>query len=172
MDKEIYTNPKEIESKTKTLKKIGTSNDGWTIFFEDKNAEKWELNYYESDFKRHGVQILRRSKTFSVDELIQVATTSINKDEIIGASIELYFKEYNDKEDFRKKLLDKLNEFNFEELTEFDKERLQIIIQESNLYDSLNRREIVGISKEEFDFNVKYFREIAEKAMEILEKIK
>ena len=69
-------------------------------------------------------------------------------------------------------MLDKLNEFNFEELTEFDKQRLQIIIQESNLYDSLNRREIVGISKEEFDFNVKYFREIAEKAMEILEKIK
>ena len=66
MDKEIYTNPKEIESKTKTLKKIGSSNDGWTIFFEDKNAEKWELNYYESDFKRHGVQILRRSKTFQL----------------------------------------------------------------------------------------------------------
>ncbi|MFN8295792.1 MAG: hypothetical protein U0T69_06320 [Chitinophagales bacterium] len=172
MDKEFYTNFDEIESKIKNLKQIGISEDGWTIFYQDENAEKWELNYYESDFKRQGVRILRKSKIISVDELINIVINSNNKDEIIGASIELYFNEYNNKEDFREKLVKKLNELDFRKLTKFDKEKVKIIIYESNLYDPLNRREIVGVSKEKFESDVKNFRENAELAEEILEKIK
>ena len=172
MNKEIYTDFNDIKTKIANLKEIGKSDDGWTFFYKDENEQKWELNYYESDFTKHGVQILKKSRIFSIDELITIVTSSNSKDEIIGASIDLYFKEFNNREDFREKLLNKLNEFDLKDLSDFDKERLKIIIYESNLYDPLNRREIIGVSKQKVDSDARYFREIAQKAKEILEKIK
>jgi len=94
--------------------------------------------------------------------------TSLDKNDIIGASLELSEREKINKDDFRSKLLDKLLQVDTSNLSDFEKERLKIIIYESALYDATNRRNIVGKHFTEIEKDADYFRTISEKAKTIL----
>ena len=54
----------------------------------------------------------------------------------------------------------------------FEKERLNIIIYESSLYDKTNLRPIVGKHYTEIEKDADYYRTISEKAKTILDLIK
>ncbi|MBX9782894.1 MAG: hypothetical protein K2X48_06360, partial [Chitinophagaceae bacterium] len=56
-------------------------------------------------------------------------------------------------------------------LSDFEKERLKIIIYESDLYDATNRRDIVGKHFTEIQNDADYFRTNAQKAKDILADI-
>lgn len=172
MNNNFYTNPKVIDSKIKTLKEIGKSNDGWTVNYIDDLNKNWELNYYETEYRNAGIQVLKKVEEIFIENLILIALESQNTEDIIGASIELYFQEKVYKKDFRQKLSEKLNQINLKNISEFEKERLKIIIYETSLYDATNRREILGKKKEEIENDAKYYRQNSEIAKKILEKIK
>ena len=97
--------------------------------------------------------------------------TSIDTNDIIGASLELSERERYRKEDFRAKLLSQLLQVDTSNLTDFEKERLKIIIYESDLYDATNRRDIVGKHFTEIQNDADYFRTNAQKAKSILADI-
>lgn len=97
--------------------------------------------------------------------------TSNNKNDIVGASIELLEREKLRKEDFRDKLLNRLLQFDISSLTGFEKERLKTIIYESELYDATNKRDIIGKHFTEIDKSARYYQTISQKAKLILNNV-
>jgi Immunity protein 27 len=165
-------NQDEVEAKLKTLTKMGTSTDGWTHYYVDNNSkEEWLLTRYDSEYHGGGVPVLKRIPEPALEELIDIAMTSAETNDIIGASLELSEREKYKKEDFRTKLLNRLLQVDTSNLTDFEKERLKIIIYESDLYDATNRRNIVGKHFTEIESDADYYRTAAHKAKSILENI-
>lgn len=162
-----------IKSKLQTLTKIKASDNGWIEYFVDeKSNEDWLLTYYHSENHGGGSPVLKRLPEPTIDELVEIAMTSSEKDEISGASLELSERERNKKVNFRDKLIHRLLQIETLKLTDFEKERLRIIIYESNLYDATNRRNIVGKHFSEIENDASYYRTISQKAKGILSAIK
>ena len=165
-------NQDEVEAKLKALTKTGTSTDGWTHYYVDNNSrEEWHWIRYDSEYHGGGVPVLKRIPEPTLEELIDIAMTSAETNDIIGASLELSEREKYKKEDFRAKLLNRLLQVDTSNLTDFEKERLKIIIYESDLYDATNRRNIVGKHFTEIESDADYYRTAAHKAKSILENI-
>jgi hypothetical protein len=172
MHQSFICNQDEVENKLKTLTKTGTSTDGWTHYYVDKNSnEEWHLTSYDSEYHGGGVPVLKRLPEPTIEELINIAMTSAHTKDIIGASLELSERERYKKEDFRGRLLNRLLQVDTSDLTDFEKERLKIIIYESDLYDATNRRDIVGKHSTEIQNDADYFRTNAQKAKNILTDI-
>lgn len=165
-------NPDDVDYKLQCLTKTGTSVEGWTEYFLDENTnENWLLTRYDSEYHGGGIPVLKKLPEPTIDKLINIAMTSFDINNIIGASIELSEREKNKKEDFRDNLLNCLLKIDTSNLTDFEKERLKIIIYESDLYDTTNRRNIVGKHFTEIQNDADYYKTIANKAKHILDKI-
>ena len=165
-------NQTDIETKLKSLTETGTSEDGWTQYYLDKtNDEIWHSTKYGSEYHGGGVTVLKRLPPLTMDQLINIALTSIDLSDITGASRELYEREEFQKENFRSELIQKLESFDLCSLSSFDKERLKTIIYESSLFDSANRREIVGKHWTEINKDAEYFTDIASRTKLILNDI-
>lgn len=172
MPRFLICNQDDVNSKLQTLTKTGISDDGWTYYLVDKNTnENWLLTRNESEHQGGGVPVLKRLPEPTIDELINIAMTSLDTNDIIGASLELFERERYNKENFRDKLLDKLLQVDTSNLTDFEKERLRIIIYESDLYDPTNLRDIVGKHYTEIQKDADYYRTISDKAKSILNEI-
>lgn len=162
-------NQDEIASKLKTLIKTDVTDNGWTHHYTDQATnEKWLLTHYHSEYHGGGVAVLKRLPELEVLELINIAMTSGDANDITGASIELLEREKNKKEDFRDQLLSCLLQTEISNLTQFERERFKTIIYESELYSPRNRRDIMGKHFTEIDKDVAYFRSISQKAKQIL----
>ncbi len=153
-----------IELRLKNLIKTAVSDDGCTDYYTDNNTnESWLLTRYESEYHEEGINVLQRLPEPSMKELIDIATTSTDTNNIIGASFELWKREHSRHEDFRGALVKKLLEIDMSKLTSFDKQRLAIIIDECELRDATNRRVVLGKHFTEIQNDADYYRRIAEK---------
>ena len=168
MQRFFICNQDEVENKLKALTKTGTSDDGWTHYYQD-NIEKWLLTSFNSEHHGGGLPVLKRLPEPTIDELIDIALTSFDTNDIIGASLELSEREKYNKVDFRDKLLNKLLQIDTSKLADFEKTRLKLIINKSDLCDATNRRDIVGKHLTEIQSDANYFRTISQKALKILE---
>jgi len=165
-------NQNDVNSKLQTLTKTGISDDGWTDYLVDKNTnENWLLTRYESEYQGGGIPVLKRLPEPTINELINIAMTSLDTNDITGASLELSERERYNKENFRDKLLDKLLQVATSNLTDFERVRLKIIIYESDLYDLTNLRDIVGKHYSEIQKDADYYRTISDKGKSILNEI-
>ena len=102
---------------------------------------------------------------------MDIALSSLNRNDIIGASLELSEREKFSKVNFRKDLLSKLSGVDSSKLDKFEKERFRLIISKCELSDATNRREIVGKNLAEIQTDANYYRAISLKAIKILEDI-
>jgi hypothetical protein len=165
-------NQDEVETKIRSLIESGTSTDGWTQYYFDKiNNEEWHLTRYESEYHGGGIPVLKRLPEPTIEGLIDIAMTSLDTNDIIGASLELRDREKNNNEEFREKLITSLLKLDTSKITDFDKERLRLIIYESDLYDSTNRRGIVGKHFTEIQSDSDYYKTISQKSIDILTQI-
>lgn len=165
-------NQGDIDSKLRTLTKIGASKEGWTDYYIDNNSnEEWHLTRYRSEYQGGGIPVLKRLPLLTIEQLIDIAMTSPDKNDIIGASLELSERERSNKDDFRSSLIERLLQVHTSNLTDFEKERLKIIVYESDLYDATNRRSIVGKHFTEIQSDADYYQTISQKAKTILKDI-
>jgi hypothetical protein len=161
-----------IEQKLITLKKIGSSDDGWSDYFVDEsNDVEWQLTCYNSEYHGGGLRVLKRLPPPAVEDLIKISLTSDDIDEVTGAALELRDRETYKKEEFRKDLITELLLLNPTTLSAFDKNRLKTIIYESSLFDPTNRREILGKPWNEIQKDAEIYRSISEQAKSILKKL-
>ena len=124
---------------------------------------------YHSEYQGGGLSVLKRlPEAMTIEALIDIAMTSNDENDIIGASLELSEREKNANQQFRNKLLDRLLIIDISTLTDFEKERIRMIIYESELYDPTNRCNIIGKSHFEIQEDASYYRMISEKAKEVL----
>jgi hypothetical protein len=174
MNGSFICNQDKVESKLKTLTKTGTSDDGWTQYYHDNNSnEDWLLTNYDSEYHGGGVPVLKRLPELSIEELIEIAMSSTDTNDIVGASLEFSEREKYNEEEFREKLISRLVQLaETPDLPDFELERLKIIIYESDLYDATNRRNIVGKHFTEIEKDAEYFKVISQKAKKILADIK
>ncbi len=173
MSKFYICNQKLIDEKIKDFVYLKTSDDGWSHFYKDINTnEEWVLTRYETEYHGGGCPILKKLPPPSVEELIEIALTSDEINDITGASIELNEREKYNNDSFRDILINKLLLIDTNCISAFDIERLKTIIYESELYDANNRREIVGKHYTEINKDAEFYKTISVKAKAVLIAIK
>jgi hypothetical protein len=163
----------EVEFKIKHLIRIGESEDGYILKYKDeKTGEHWSLAWFESELLEKDIPVLQRLPEATTEELIKIAMSAQDIEEIVGASLLLSAREGNRKEDFRADLLQQLLQVDLSKASAFEQARLRMIIYESDLLDTTNRREIIGKHFTQINRDADYYRGIAKKAIEILHEIK
>jgi len=162
----------EVRSKLKTLCQVSISEDGWTHCYKDENNnEEWLLTSHNSEHHGGGYLILKKLPRPAIDEVINIALTSNNKNDIVGAIYDLLDRERENKENFRLKLIQRLKIYIAANPSSFDKERVKLIVHQCELLDNRNRREIMGKHYTEIEKDSEYFQIISNEAKSILTSI-
>lgn len=173
---QFIVNKSKIEEKRKLLTQTSTSSDGWKInYIDEENNENWIEYGIHPEYHGGGYPILVKQPEPNTDELITIAIQSNNLDQIAGVAVFLYTNEKYDKIEFRDKLIESIEDFfnrKKDNLTEFDKKKLNTMIYDSSLYDPSNRRPILGKKQEEIEIDFQFFKKISERAKRILSKLK
>jgi hypothetical protein len=166
-DRKLFGTNKLIEDFSERLTKVRPLDGGWTIEFVDTETGQHWLKYVVDDRGFFENMMLISPKP-TTDELIDIAFTSPNPDEVSAAAIRLNFEEQTEKKEFRQNLIDRLNCLDILQLDEAEKERLKTIIQASQLIDRVNKRDIIGKHFSKIHKDAAFFNEIADRAQEIL----
>ena len=107
----------------------------------------------------------------TTDEMIEIAFTSIDYDEVEGATHRLFIDEEDEKIDFRLAVIEKLKKIDISQLDTEAKKRVKAIILNGHLPDKTNKREIVGKHFSEIQKDVDFYSEVAEYANQILKQL-
>jgi hypothetical protein len=155
----------------KMLNRLTPLNEssGWQceLFIDNATNQKWEKYLFELfDADDDGVG-LRRFPYPSTEEIIRIALTSKYYDEIDGACGLLLDMEY-DKIEFREMLLSEIEK----NINNIDKDRFDIIYNRAELYDTLNKREILGKHYKQIEKDAEHFKELMTKAERLRQTIK
>jgi hypothetical protein len=166
-DRKLFGTNTLINEFVQKLIKTDTLDGGWTTKYIDNSTGQYWIKYVVDD-RNFFENLLLVSPPPTTDELIYIALSSQHSDEVSAAATRLYFEEQTDKREFRKKLINRLNEIDLEHLDQEEKERIKTIIKASQLTDRVNKREIVGKHFSEIQKDVNFFNSIADRAQEIL----
>lgn len=155
----------------KMLDRLTPLNDssGWQceLFIDQTTNQKWEKYQFELfDADDDGIG-LRRYPYPSIEEIIRVALTSKYIDEIDGASGLLLDMEH-DKIEFRDMLLSEIEK----NINDINEDRFEIIYNRAELYNRLNKRDILGKHYTEIEKDAEHFKELMIKAVRLRQRIK
>lgn len=168
----FISDSEKIDKKIKSLKEVKISKGGWIKrYIDERTKEEWVLSFYHAEMHGNGFPVLKKLPHLSINNLIELALSSKNIDEIRCASFELQEREKFHNSDFRDYLIQKLNQIDTSNLPLSEKERLTIIIKNSTLDDPINRRTIVGKHYTEIAKDAEHYRSISDKANKILNNI-
>ncbi len=157
----------EEQSSVNILLKSLTPMDehsGWQceLYIDKLTGQKWEKYLFEISDEQDDAIGLRRYPYPSTEEIIKITLTSQHPDEVDGASALLLDREYN-KIEFREKLLSEIEK----NITEITKDRFEIIYNRAELYDIVNKREVLGKSYQEIKADASHYIRMMEKAEEL-----
>ncbi|EKB48202.1 hypothetical protein [Cecembia lonarensis] len=155
----------------KMLKKLTPLNEssGWQceLFIDKTTNQKWEKYQFELlEADNDGIG-LRRFPYPSTKEIIRIALTSKYFDEIDGASGLLLDMEF-DKVEFREMLISEIEK----NINNIDKDRFEIIYNRAELYETLNKREVLGKHYKQIEKDAEYFKELMAKAEGLRQRLK
>jgi len=155
---------KVVEATLKNLQTtVATSGYKSTELIDPTTRLRWEkypIGYTDEGDDEFG---LRRLPYPLTEDLITIAVTSDEVDEIEGAAMLLKDQEWNHQIEFREALLNAI-ELHWKRM---DSERLRIIEDCTELTSKGNRREIVGKSDAEIITDADYFRNLGQIAAEL-----
>ena len=156
--KQMLKRFKRIDEQTKHLDEL---------FIDNSTGQTWEKYEFELENQLDYATGLRRFPYPGTDKIIEIALTSSEADEINGAAGLLLEQELYAGQEFRHKLLSRLEET----INTIDAARLTIIYDRAKLYDKSNKREILGKSYREILEDAEHFSAMKKKADELREKI-
>jgi|SRR5450432_788899 hypothetical protein len=140
---------------------VHSDKDKWTkTYLNSTTGDKWICFSVDTGQQGGGYKILGRLPLPNTDELIEIALQSHFDDEIFAACRTLTDKEQSKNKEFRKAIIDKLEQID-------DKIRQKKIIESVGLTSSLNRRDILGKTFEQINSDAKYFEDIAKRAKKL-----
>ncbi|WP_165958084.1 Imm27 family immunity protein [Segetibacter sp. 3557_3] len=147
-----------------------SDESGWMHYYYDSTSnEAWVLTQFNSEYHGGGSPVLKRLPELKCEDLIELAMTSLDLNDVIGASKELAEREQNDKEDFRDRLITRMLQTDVVNSSSAERDRLRIIISKTNLLDPMNRRNIVGKRFNEIKEDSEYYQHLAFKAKDLLD---
>jgi len=159
-----------IKNFVERLTKINTVDGGWSTEYVDTETGRHWLKYVVDDcgFFENMMVI---SPIPTTDELIDIAFTSPNPDEVSAAAIRLNLEEQAYKKEFRQKLINRLNRLDIKSMEKSEQERIKTIILASQLIDRVNKPDIVGKHVSKILEDAAFYNTTAIKAQEILNKL-
>lgn len=126
---------------------------------------------YEIEYDKAGEEVSRCfSPRPSPDDLVQICLTTDDLEIVKETAQQLYYHE-SDPYISLDELLSKIEALNVAILSEKEKARLKIIIQETRLTEGINRRSIIGKYYEEVKQDTAYFKALADRAKKILDQL-
>ena len=116
MRRKLYGTNKLVDDFTKSLIETETLDGGWTkIYTDEKTNEKWMR--YVIDLERgYFWNLMLIAPKPNTEELINIALNSEFDDEIHASAARLMLNEKISQIDYRKKLIEKLEEFDIHRL--------------------------------------------------------
>jgi hypothetical protein len=155
----------------KGLTLVDSSNYGWTEKYLDPATGKHWLKYMiDRDNGRYFNLMLLTPKP-TTEEMINIAFTSSDNDEVEGAVHRLFIDEEDEKIDFRPTVISRLKQINLSTLNTEDKKRIKTIILNGHLIERTNKRDVVGKHFSEIQKDVQFFNEVADDAEKILKQL-
>jgi hypothetical protein len=155
----------------KGLTLLETSNHGWTEKYLDPTTGQHWLKYMiDRDNGRYFNLMLLTPKP-TTEEMIDIAFTSPDNDEVEGAVHRLFIDEEDEKKDFRPALIERLKSINISQLNADEKKNIKSIIFNGHLTDRTNKREVIGKQFSEIQKDVEFFNGVADKAEQILKQL-
>lgn len=148
------------------LKQLKRTNEhtshGCELYIDRQTGEKWESYLLEDQETGEDVIALRKLPYPTTEEIIRIATTSSDLDEVGGASSLLIDREYSNIE-FRENLINEIEK----NIKSISKERYEVIYNRALLYDIGNKREIMGKYYKEIEEDANHYSQLAERAEKI-----
>lgn len=163
-------NQSKIEEKIRGYLLIEEEEDA-SIYLDSKNSERWLKIYFFSEMDDKEYTVLENEDKIDIDSLVFIATNSTKREEIICACNELVRRENSFGSDFRESLINAIESraHNLKrEPTNREKESIKLIIYESDLYDSTNKKPILGKNYSVIQEDAKFYRGIAERAKSLI----
>jgi hypothetical protein len=166
----LYGDASLIEMLLTKMQLVETAAGGFAAVYKDPATGAFWLKYYATAATQGGGYLtLMKLPAPSIEELIDIALTSVFEDEAVAAILRLVDEEAIEKKDFRLLLIQKLEQL--QPGHEVQQDRLIKIIKFSSLDDPSNRRELLHKSQEQIQADAAYFRGIAERAKLLLERL-
>jgi hypothetical protein len=170
--RKLYANEKLILAFLKELNEVEIMDDGWAIkYIDPKAGQHWLKSQINSEYNGGGDFILINLPEPLTEELIEIALSSKNEDEVVAASLRLRDNEEFKGNEFRKALIDKLNCIELDNLHSEEKQRLINIIKYSELDNEINRQEILNKGYKEILKDANFYKSVAEQAATILRRL-
>jgi hypothetical protein len=155
----------------KGLTLLDSSNHGWTEkYLDPKTGDHWLKYMIDRDNGRYFNLMLISPKP-TTEEMIDISFLSPDHDEVEGAVHRLYIDEEDEKIDFRPAVIERLNKMDISHLDTEEKKRIRTIILNGHLTDRTNKREVIGKHFSEIQKDVEFFKEVADKAEQILKQL-
>lgn len=150
---------------------LDSSNYGWTEKYLDPSTGKHWLKYMIDRNNGRYYNLMLISPKPTTEEMIDIAFSSPDHDEVQGAAHKLLIDEEDEKIDFRSAVIDRLKQIDISHLDVEEKKRIKTIILNGHLIDRTNKREIIGKHFSEIQKDVEFFNEVANKAEQILKQL-
>lgn len=170
MQRKLFGINNLIEEFTASLILIKSSESDWEAIYYDEAKNEYWLRYVveAQNFSRNLMLLSPRPTT---TELMEIGFSSLHLDEVSAAATRLYLDETENKTEFRDELMKRLELLDISKMNSTEKERIKLIIQNSNLLHGINIREIVGKHYSEIEEDALFFRSISDKARTLFEKL-
>jgi len=170
-DKKFFGLMRNASNFLKQLTLLETSNHGWTEkYLEPRTGKQWLKYMIDRDNGRYFNLMLFTPKP-TTEEMVDIAFTSSDHDEVEGAVHRLFIDEEDEKIDFRPALIERLKKIDTTLLATEEKKRIRIIILNGHLTDRTNKREVIGKHFSEIQKDVNFFNEVADTAEQILKQL-
>ncbi len=170
----IFTSNKKTIKKleSKFIKTEKTEFDWTTEYLNPNDNTKWLKLRLRSEYHGGGYPVMMRKTGVSTDFLIRTILSSTDIESIsVGSALLEYFESSNGTE-FRTELINRLERYYSDkdnQNDEFEKRKLEAIIENSTIYDDTNRRKIVGKNDAEITADYEFFKRIAARAEKLQE---
>ena len=154
----------------KGLKLVESSNHDWTEMYVDESGHYWLKYMVDRDTGRY-FNVMLISPAPTTEQMIEIALTSDDNDEVEGASHRLLIEEEEEMKDFRPHLVGRLQAIDISGLSNTDKKRIRTIIFNTHLLEKENKREVVGKTLSQIQADSDYFTSVGEFAERLLTPI-
>lgn len=155
----------------KRLTLLESLNHGWTEKYLNPETGQFWLKYMiDRDNGRYFNLMLLTPKP-TTEEMIEIALTSSDNDEVEGAVHRLFLEEEDQKVEFRPALIRRLKGIDISKLDPDEKKNIKTIIINGHLADKTNKREVIGKQFSEIQKDVQFFNEMGEIAERILKQL-
>lgn len=156
---------KKIDEFLPKLEIVENNEEEYTKIFKDKIGRVWQLTDYWIDTLNKNILSLYCVSFIDFKSLFKIISESNNFDEIAVASTLIYFRKFDYADENREILLNHLESIFMK--SEFDNKKILLVIGETELYDSTNKREILGKSYAEIQADYNYYNDMAIRAKKI-----